>query len=273
MEIAQSVAHPLLFFAAQILSTALVVAYSSSSSIIRPMVLPLVCLSTWWIICDAQQYMRLHWASLLSGSSVGFSLQYVEIVLLSRWSFESKSRTVANPGDLETEHEKHQVQHATCMDKLRFGLFSTFSFRNINTAYEVKNVPEFPGHRIPSKPKFLLSQTFTMAYCILIVDVSTAQPRTPETASLFSPDKVQFFSRLAVVSKEETLARILTSVMYWLNMYAIMQGVTSAASIVAVGLGLSEVRAWRPLFGNFTAARDLRGFWGYVHPLHLCKAH
>ena len=97
--------HPLLFFAFQILATTLVVGFATSHSLLRPAILPLIASCAYGITTTSPSWMRLHWASLLSGSSVGFVLQYVELALLSRWSFEERRDAILRPtGRVKANH-------------------------------------------------------------------------------------------------------------------------------------------------------------------------
>lgn len=243
--------HPLQLFGAQVLATSLVIGFSTPHSFLRPAILPLIALCAYGIVSTSKNFMRLHWASLLSGTTNGFLLQYIELALLSRWSYETK-------------RDVFELHHDGFWERLYFGFLSTFSFRSVNTRLEVRNVPAFKNGP-PSRSVFVLRQIVITIMCILVVDVSGAQPPPPNAAELFSPAKVQFFTRLSEITRDEMMLRILSTLIYWANMYAIMQGVTSAAATLAVGSGTSEVKAWRPFFGSPASASDLRGFWGYVY--------
>jgi hypothetical protein len=256
---------------------------------------------------------------------VGFVLQYVELALLSRWSFEGRGDAVLRPSGKANENDsiapngvnkangivtgnghfkphgyakigglaeysvvtlsaKHpklndakRIICATNLDrkemytgddamvalnKLYFGLTSTFSFRSVNTIYEVKNVPPFRDGKVPSTAWFLFQQVLITLLCILVVDASTAPPPPPNPAALFAPEKTRFFSRLDKITNEEMTLRVVSTAIYWTNMYAIMQGCVSVSAILMVSLGLSPVDSWRPFFGKWTDAYDLRRFWG-----------
>jgi len=49
-----------------------------------------------------------------------------------------------------------------------------------------------------------------------------------------------------------------------LGVFCAQQGVYSLVALAAVGLGLSEPRYWRPLFGSISQAYTVRRFWRYA---------
>jgi len=149
------------------------------------------------------------------------------------------------------------------MQCLRFGILSTLSFRHIGLSTEVKNVPWFshsPDY-VPSRRAFLVRSTAIALICCVILDISAAQSAPSDPAALFNWDLVPLFARSGQLTSSQLNLRLLSSLVYWINMFCVMQGLTTAVSVFAVGFGLSDVEAWRPLFDSPLQAYSLRKFW------------
>lgn len=241
----------------------LVIAFTSSSSTLRPAALPFVALCVYTVVLTSSGYMRAHWASLLSGTSIGFFLHYIDLGLLDRWSYQDRGPSSLCIRDRdEISHGSAKPFTGSIVDRLKFGLTSTFSFRHIDTPWEVKNTPRFsevPGY-LPSYRHFLLQSMLTTLICFFVIDVSSVQPPPQNNGELFSWDVVPIFTRLRNVTAQQLKLRFVSSLIYWVNMFCIMQGVTSIVSVLSVGLGFSEVKYWRPLFGSPRTAYSLRRF-------------
>lgn len=246
--------HPALVFLYEASITSMVVGFAKPYSIVRLAALPLVIWCPYAIIFSALQLMRAHWASLLSGTAVGFALQYVHLVLLSQRSFEQDDTTKASRGQ---EYLKQVWNH------LKFGLSTTFSFRDINLPTQVKNVPEFStgSGQVPPRKTFIFQQIFTALICCLILDISAVQPPPPDYVDIFAWDNVPLLTRSPNVTGPKMSLKLVTTLVYWVNMYCVMQLVTSLFAIIAVGLNASHVAQWRPLYDSPLEAYTLRRFW------------
>lgn len=248
------VPDPLPIFLLEVSATAFVVGLTKANSVIRLAVLPCIAVCAYTIIMTSIQHMRAHWASLLSGTSVGFVLQYIDVALLSKLSF--------GPDQLGTTSSA-QTSLGRTTQRLRFGFSSTLSFRHIGLSTEVKNVPWFSNSPdyIPSRRAFLIRSIASTLICCVILDLSAAQPAPSDSAALFSWDVVPFFARFGQLTSSHLNLRLLSSLVYWINMFCVMQGLTTAISVLAVGFGLSDVETWRPLFDSPLQAYTLRRFW------------
>lgn len=212
--------------------------------------------------------MRQAWSSLLSGTSVGFFLQYIELALLSRWSFEARGpSTHYVSGDHQVKKTNCQPEFSinTIWERLRFGFSATFSLRNMNTPFEVKNVPSFSRRNIsyvPSRRRFIFKEVSTFVACFLFLDLASLMPNDDGNKEMFSQNYIPLLTRLGSISTQEMLNRSMTTLLCWTSMYCTMQILYSASSALCVGLGFSSVKDWRPLFGSPFDAFTLRGFWG-----------
>ena len=255
---------PVPTFLLEVLIISWVIAFTSPNSIVRPAMLPLVTACSCSILFNTHDYMRSQWASLLTATSIGFVLQYLDLSLLSKWNFQTggpyAKHGLKNDAGLHASRGNSSHSH---MDRMKFGLSSTFAFRHVDTPWEIKNVPYFPGGRqkIPSWKVFLLRSTAAVFICYIVIDFSSAQPIPPNSEKIFSWEFVPLLSRLGDITTQQLTLRFGCTLIYWANMYCMMQGFTSMVSVLAVGLGLSEVKNWRPLFGSPIEAYSLRRFW------------
>jgi hypothetical protein len=260
LRLLHTLSHPLLCFALQIIIISFAIGFVSPRSISRLLLLPLVLLCNYSIITGGSEYLRLFWISPLSGFANGITLQYIDLGLLSHWGYETHSATIL--GRIRNNDTLLDDRISTMVDRFYFGFLSTFSFRKVNTPYEAKNSPQFRGAQPPSKLKFLLQHVIKALVCITVVDLSAQLPPPPNPTELFSSERVRFFTRLSVVSGEEMAVRVFGSLLYWCNLFSILQGVFSLSAILAVGFGVSDVDSYRPLFGSLRDATGLRRFWG-----------
>ncbi|RDL36191.1 uncharacterized protein BP5553_06803 [Venustampulla echinocandica] len=268
--------HPILLLSLQILSSTLAVCYTPTASLWRPAVLPLQLIFVHSIVSSVN-YMRPFWASLLGGLSFVLFLQFFDLNLLSKWSFEHNGPVDWVPssgkklnGATRTT-EAHQNFHAkvsvidTLWNRFRWGFNVNCALRHINTPQESKNCPHFHAQDpeyTPSRPVFL-ARSFLIAVCAyMTMDVFSSQPPPPDPATLFGADRVRFFTRLGDVTAEELAMRIMVTVAGFLNSYCLITGVPLLMSFFFVGFGLSEPRFWRPLFGSLLDAYSVRRFWG-----------
>lgn len=56
--------------------------------------------------------------------------------------------------------------------------------------------------------------------------------------------------------------QLLSTIGFWVRLYCVIEGSNAVASAIAVSLGLSKARDWRPIFGSLSEAYTLRNFWG-----------
>ncbi|KAF1996802.1 hypothetical protein P154DRAFT_622999 [Amniculicola lignicola CBS 123094] len=280
--------HPLELLAAEVLVTTLVIGFTSSRSLLRLAALPIPGLCAYGVVTTSRWYMRSHWATIFSGFAGAFALQYLELALLSQWSFEDdlKNKCVSGQSNSLIANGKAVVsddkrakgnvvgttkgeKQGDLLERFKFGYYSTFSFRSVNTPSEVRNTPAFPNNEVPDKHNFLTSQYLILLACILTVDISAFLFTPSNPSVLFAQDKIPVFSRLEALKRDEIVLRVVSTAVYWVNMHAIAQVVTSLAAVVAIECKLGEIKEWRPLYGPVSSAYSLRGFWGNFWPQTL----
>lgn len=253
-----SIFHPVTLFFLETTLTACIIAGTSSTSRIRPIGLLPVIGCVFAIVMTSASHMRLPWASLLSGSSIGFLLQYIDIAILNKLSF--------TPNTGNGDKAAQTTLELNPLIRLLWGFRSTFTFRYVNTPMEVKNVPKFHcgvGHFVkPSRGVFVTKSFMTAIVCYLILDFFSLQPPPESLDTLFSWQVVTLLGRTRHITASELTFRAITSIFYWINMFCVMQGITSLAGGIAVAFGWTGTDSWRPLFGSILDAYSLRNFWG-----------
>lgn len=270
--------NPLTLVILEVLSTVLAIGFTSASSkLIRWFGLTLLAASACVAAATTLRYIPSKlWASVLAGNASTYLLRYLELVLLERWSFEAGGPTrLKRPLDEKTEKKITQLSSRTVSSlrpervwrRLQFGFSVTLNPRQVNTPYQVKNVPQW-SHRaplhVPSRRSFLRRTAINILLSYMIVDLCSLGAQPERNALLFSDDKVALFTRLDNLSPEDIVIRVISSLILWLNIFCIFRIFHGLLVFVAVGSGFSEVKDWPPPFGRLSEAYSVRRFWGYV---------
>ena len=264
----------------EVVTTAIAIGFTSASSKpIRLFGFILVAASAYLAILTTFRHVtRVLWASVLAGNASTYILRYLELVLLDSWSFDDGGPTRMD--SLKKRKEKTEtnimtvesLQRATVWQRLRFGFSVTFNPRQLNTPYQVKNVPHWSygeSQQIPSQEDFLWRTAINIFLSYVIVDLCSLGAQPEQNAVLFSDDKVGLFARLDSPSPQEIVIRVLSSLIVWLNIFCILRIFHGLLSFLAVGSGFNEAKDWPPPFGLLSEAYSVRRFWGYVEAKFL----
>jgi len=258
MSIGALATSPFALMAAELCHIAIMTGFTSADSFWRVATLPF----QFWIIWIAIRGGSMGtYGSMIqpivTGYAVTYVLDYVDRVLLQRWSFEAGGPTrMFSPGRATPAVTNAQTVWA----RLAFGFDAATSRRHVNTPYEVKNCPHFS--EVPSRSRFLLETTRSVILCYLFIDLNDLNAQSDQDISLFSPDKVGFFSRLGRVTPEEVVVKFVVAAILWATSYCMIRMTYDMVAIVAVATGITDARAWRPLFGSFWDIYSVRAFWG-----------
>ncbi|KNG80432.1 hypothetical protein ANOM_011116 [Aspergillus nomiae NRRL 13137] len=261
--------HPILLLLLEVTVCAAVLGFTNPQSPLRLGGLLVVFLCMWQCITTSPIYLvRSAWASLAGGYAVMLFFHYIDIVLLSQWSFEPNVSATERP---QYEHEaiRHHKSSGTkkrssWKEKLKFGLSSTFTARFCGTTHEVRHVPRFsnsdPDH-VPSRTQFIRNTALTVLLCYLILDAMDAGADPAMVREYFSEQNIPLFRRFRDVSGNELLMRASGSIGVILGLMCSQGGFYNLFALIGNVLGLSAPKDWPPFYGSPLEAYSLRRFW------------
>ncbi|KAL8789658.1 MAG: hypothetical protein Q9195_006711 [Heterodermia aff. obscurata] len=260
------IANPIISNIVTLATVASVLSFTSANSRVRTAVFPILLLWTWAALPHSRNGVsRNVWASFLASNLLGQCLQYADMALLSRWSYEADGPTSTLGGQRNLKFEA-SGKHVSTMGKVRFGLFATWAARLANSPWEVKNTPPFRADDltfVPSRRRFLRDTALKLTACIFIIDIASLVSAQPaQNAALFSEARVPLFARIGDVTGEEAVVRVSVSLLGWVINYCVLEAIYDMLAIVSVVLGFTGVSSWRPIFGKIEDSSSLRQFWG-----------
>ena len=210
--------------------------------------------------------------SMLMGSTATMVMQYLESVLLSRWSYEAQGPTSALGGQTKLRTVSGAAQHkgrrsaGPSFSRLVFGWEESFRARSTCTPWEVKNVPKFHPDRpemVPTRAQFLYLSARRCLISLFIVDVISFMGRDATLNSVnFAQSRIPFFARLQSVTTEEIVLRVISSVLHWVTFVFLLQVLYDITAIVIIALDFGRIERWPPLFNCWTECWSVRQFWG-----------
>lgn len=206
--------------------------------------------------------------SLTIGSTTGMLIQYIDSVLLSRWSYEAQGPTSALGGQksLRTPVGKQNSRLEALPSRLKFGWEESFRHRSTCTPWQVNHVPKFFPDRpemVPTKTQYLYRMVQEFLLSFLTLDVMSFMGRDVSMNSVyFAPSQVPFFSRLQDVTVEEVIMRLVASVLHWVATMCLLHFMYDGAAIVVIALDIGQIERWPPLFNVWTECWSVRQFWG-----------
>jgi hypothetical protein len=223
-------------------------------------------------------YTHPMYANLLGGSIFTLALQYFNIVVLRKSSYETGGPTTAPEGNplmlpAKTKQQQGKGKDQDCEPESAFveiwrrmiwGISHFLDNRLSGTPWEVRNVPRFSKKDVdyvPSKAIFLRNNILRCLISVVLLDLGAPPADTSQNATIFADSKVPFFTRLSSVTTEEISMRLITTAASTTMTYLLFQAMYSAMAVLAVGLNLSLPERWRPLFGDFSEAWSLRRSW------------
>ena len=261
--------NPLIIFAGQLLCIVVVLGFSTRKSAFRITAIPVLTVCCLLVIPRCMQFLhRSSWAALVGGYSTTFLVHYIATVISDRRDPRGKGSSHGpNRHRPAKEIERGSKEAKTSLwGCVNSGLEATFSWRRSGTQREMRNVPMFssqdPSYE-PTRAVFLRHHIFLLVSCYLVLYVLVLGADPEKNKIFFAPAMIPFFTRLGQVSGEELAMRIFGTLGSGLGLFCSQQGIYSMVALVAVGLGLSEPRYWRPLFGSVSDAYSLRRFWRY----------
>ena len=265
---------PLIYLPFQLSLIALLIAFSSPSSFLRPCLLPILVICNYTLLSTYSSYItRTPWIGFVSGATLGQLLDYIEKLLLSQWSYENygpktqtvKSQKAEKGWDSNNFSSRRSRLGDTILDRLKFGVWAASSNRYIASPYQSRNVPPYsysdPSF-VPTRSNFLLKKAVILAACYFAIDILAQGDQPDKNPILYGVNRVYFFRRLDDVTMEEFITRTITSVFYWVGSYLVVQGYYTGLAWLSVASGFDRPELWRPNFGPLSQVYTVRGFWG-----------
>lgn len=268
--------HPLIDAFAVVGLTSLIVGFTPATSQLRIGCLPILLALTWHCLVECPaQIPRSSWASAVGGYTLSSTIHYLDVALLSGWSFDLQGPArdlIRGTAPIQTAMPtlKPVSLGSSIKERLRFGIAVFFSWRFVHTPYQVKRLPQLDPRLRSSRTRYLFQTAMTVVVCYLILDVMDSSSDAEVAAKFYSPEKVGLFSRIWDVTFEELAMRFFAAVGLCAGLVSFQRGVYSIVAFVCVGSGLSAPNDWPPFNGPIFQTYSLRDFWRYVLCL-LCN--
>ncbi|KAH7385344.1 membrane bound O-acyl transferase family-domain-containing protein [Phaeosphaeria sp. MPI-PUGE-AT-0046c] len=255
--------NPLIYLFIEIALTVFIIGFTAPFSALRPVGLLIITLCVIRCIPNCMPYMiRTPWAALVGGYSITYLYHYLDIALLSRWSFKHRApvsgllRPAANS---VRSRETLQLQGSgSSWDKFAFGLNLASTFRFIGTEYEVRNAPRAT---VSDSRDFRRRTLLTILFSYCVLDFINSNNDLSISTRYLTPEKIPLLSRLHQVTAEELTIRLFTVLVSCIGLICVQGGVYHIFALVAVRAKVTQPSAWPPFYGSAREAYTLRQFW------------
>ena len=203
-------------------------------------------------------------------------------ILLRRWAFadrhtifpaqfaeKKKKKQIRN--DEYDEDMSKQVQGAfvpteaikdTLRSRFAFGNAIANSGRMVDTPWEAKNVPP-PAVSDPDdnvlRASIVTQKTLNLGALLILREIIMEVQMSIDPLYIAH---VSFLTRLNEVTRGEVLVRVILGIGKWVDLYCVLQAISSTGTILLAFLNPDKVRKLRPMFGSVSEAYTIRGFWG-----------
>ena len=278
--------HPLLDTIALLVFTSTIVGFTSARSLSRIAFLPVLGALTWHCVLTCPVYIaRSAWASAVGGYTISSFLHYLDVAVLSGWSFDAQGPSrdptkrvqVSVPrGSRERKTPPRSRKPAAgaslppVLQRVKFGVSVFFSWRFVDTPHQVRNLPQLDGRLRASRARFLCHTALTIVVCYLLLDIMDSSSDPEVSARFYTSDKVGLFSRIAGVSAQELVMRLFAALGLCTGLIAFQRGVYNVAAFFCVAAHASEPGDWPPFNGPLTETYSLRMFWRQVFSSPPC---
>lgn len=267
--------NPILLLFIQYTTTALILGFTSPTSVFRFALLPFVMICAAICVPACKTFLlRDPWAALVGGYSITYLFQYITLALLSGCSCETDGADSgpAPQPSIGKEHTQQQGRESgkpptpaqIVWIRLQFGISAASSFRWSGTKRQVKNVPHFsasdPSY-VPSRATFLRQTATKIVACYLVIDLLGLGNDEGMNVANFDSSKIPFLTRLNEIPLAELVTRCSATIGAGVGIYCSQDCLQSMLAFVTVALGLSKVEDWRPRFGAVGDAYSIRRFW------------
>ncbi|PVH99772.1 hypothetical protein DM02DRAFT_710414 [Periconia macrospinosa] len=216
-------------------------------------------------IPQCMPYMtRTPWAALVGWYAVTHLYHYLDVALLSRWSFEDGGpvggilRPMAGGSKDSMRAEKVEGDGSEVWERFKFGVTVTMSFRFVGTRWAVRNTPRA---RITQRKEFLRCAflKILVSYCVLDLIGSSNDPKID--SCFLTTAKIPLLTRWNDVTAEELTIRSFTVLAAGVSLNCVQGGIYHICALLAVSTGVSDPGEWPPFYGDVGEAYLVRRFW------------
>ncbi|XXH04101.1 hypothetical protein Hte_010512 [Hypoxylon texense] len=258
-------------FGLQLSLTGAVLGFTSANSILRPGFLLLIATSPY---LQFPYLEDIHYAPLrgaLGAACIYTVIIYIDVVLLNNFTFEAGGPTSTSGGltPIEPKQFKRCPKDSgllrEALQRLRFGLNISTQGRFPATRWPVKNIPPFSRSKpdyVPGKGRFQIQTALKIVIGFTLLALLGFAPNSGDNSTVFSSEKVALLTRLDSVSREDMVTRTGSVLGYWTVQYIIHVTIHGLFAVVTIISGVSEVKAWPPVFGSIQDAYSIRRYWG-----------
>jgi hypothetical protein len=258
--------HPLIYLVVEIALTVFIIGFTTPHSALRPVALLIITLCVVQCIPSCMAHMkRTPWAALVGGYSITYLYHYMDIALLSRWSFEHDAPVsgLLRPNPQVDAHRGFTSPRSKSMwERLKFGIKLTSTFRFVGTQYEVRTTPR------PNSPssKETCRRTFlVIVVSYLLLDFINSNNDPVIAIRFLCLEKIPIFARLREVTAEEVIIRTFTVLAAGVSLICVQGGIYNICALLAISTGISTPPEWPPFYGSAREAYMLTRFWESVY--------
>lgn len=263
--------HPLTIFFTSILVFTLTAAHTSRDSKFRYVTLAFLFLPAYALPLSLASYAQTTgWFGRVPAGAAAWNIvACFERLIWRDWDYEHyypardvDSEKLDRAKDENWKGASTQYQGS----RMDFASEVTGCARGVGLFWEVKNVPYFCKLRplfVPSLLAFWIVQTGAIISCYYSHN-ATVDAMLGVDHKYLDAARIPLLTRLPEVSYQELKARVIASLGYWIVQHNMLQFFYSVFAIISVTLNPSDIKSWRPTFGDFRDAYTIRNFWGLV---------
>lgn len=255
--------HPILCLVGEVIVTTLVTGFTHPGARLRLLgLIPVALCVLQCVPLCMKSMVRTPWAALVGGYSITYLFHYLDVAVLSDWSFEHNSPVsgLVRPSEDANTDDRAQSRkpNDTIVHRLLFGVKMASSFRFVGTPYQTRNTPPV----IAADRKYFLQRTFAVIVVSYVVLDFINSNNDPMIASKYlTLEKVPFLTRLDQITAEEVVIRAFAVLAAAVGLNCVQGGIYNIFALLAVSTGVSNPSEWPPFYGSPRDAYTLRKFW------------
>jgi hypothetical protein len=207
--------------------------------------------------------VRTPWAALVGGYSVTYLYHYLDVAMLSQWSFIHKAPVsgLVRASSARTPVSRSRPPANTkesLLARTTFGLHIASSFRFVGTPFEVRNTPR---PLITNRRRYLCRTFGAIVTSYILLDAISSMNDPSIASKYLGVNKIPIFTRISHVTAEEMLIRMLTVLAAGIGLNCVQGGLYQILALLAVAMRVSEPEDWPPFYGDVKDVNTLAGFW------------